>query len=115
MDAVGALTSAFCLMLLYRVPAGLPAHLMAGLVTTAAALSVYSFACHCAKPKSWPQLLRGAAIANLAYAITTVFLCFRFFDQLILLARVYFMAECCVLVVLAGVELQVARNHSPNQ
>ncbi len=112
-DALGALTSALCLMFLYHIQSGLPAHLMAGLIITAMVFFVYSFVCHRTKPKGWPQLLRGIAIANVVYAMVTASLCFGFFDQLMLLARGYFIAECCVLVLLAGIELRVAHSARP--
>ena len=111
-DGAGALLSAFLLggvLTTYEPHFGMPVLALYPLAAIAAGFSLYSFLSFFFGGENWRTLLKGIAVANLLYCCLTMGLVIFKFAALTALGLIYFAVEIAVIVVLATLELRIAR------
>ncbi|WP_413558995.1 hypothetical protein [Bdellovibrio sp. HCB209] len=111
-DGAGAFLSAAIIgILLPKLNTGMPINVLAALSSVAVVFSLYSLSCFRLnrKPGKW---LKGIAIANLIYCVSTLSVVVLFFSQLSALAIAYFILEIIVIALLACLELKIVQQAS---
>ncbi len=107
LDGTGALLSAFFLGVVLRqfqALFGMPEDPLAVLALLACGFVCYSWTCYFLVKDKWPIFLRVIMIANALYALLSLGLVYRHFEQLTALGVTYFVLELIVLVVVVWVE-----------
>lgn len=110
-DGSGALLTAFLLFVVlsnFSEYVGMPQLVLDCLSIIAFSFSIYSFACYLFLKNRWPVFINIIAIANLLYCAATLFLLFAYYQQLTVLAVLYFSLEIGVIIVLCSLEFRVA-------
>ena len=110
-DGLGALVTAFLLsQVLARFESvfGMPREILWVLAGMAGCFAVYSFLCHLFIEENGKPYLKGIAVANTVYCITTLGLVIYLNESLTYLGLAYFIGEIIILLILVRLEFSVA-------
>ena len=111
-DGVGALVTA---LLLSQVLArfedifGMPRQVLFVLAGIAACFAVYSISCHFLIKEQWRPYLRGIALANMTYCLSTLVLVLYLNRSLTWLGIAYFLGEIVLVMTLVAIEMKKIR------
>jgi hypothetical protein len=114
-DAIGAITTAFLLMVVLRTfnqHIGLPKETLSQLSMIALLFAVYSSCCFVFCNKNSQKLLKPIIVANLAYCILTVGLLIFYKNSIKPLGVIYFVGEVLVIFVIVYLELKTLKSNS---
>ncbi len=112
-DGIGALLTATLLsqVLARWVPVfGMPRDVLHILALIACGFALYSFSCHFWLKTKQPAFLSGIAIANILYCLLTLGLALYLRESLTWLGMAYFAGEILIVMSLARLEIQLAKN-----
>jgi hypothetical protein len=114
MDALGAVFSAFCLLILYSFEElfGVPKSVLRIFIAVALVFSAYSFTCYLANPKFWRLYLTIIALLNISYCFYTLYQLAQHVNTISLFGYLYFTAELIVVLILSFYELKLSRKRS---
>jgi amino acid transporter len=111
-DAIGAITSAFCLLLPYTFQTifGMPAVTVRTFIVIAILLSIYSVTIFLTKPKNRKPFLSIVAVLNMSYCLYTAIHLIKNQLTLTLPGLLYFVAEILIILTLSVIELRLSRS-----
>jgi len=114
MDALGAIFSVFCLLILYSFEElfGVPKSVLLNFIAIAVAFSAYSLMCFFVNPKSWRLYLTIIAILNISYCLFTMYQLAQHVNTITLFGYLYFSAELVVVLILSFYELKLSIKRS---
>lgn len=110
-DGLGALVTALLLsQVLARFESvfGMPREILWVLAGIAGCFAVYSFLCHLFIEENGQPYLKGIAVANTVYCITTLGLVIYLNESLTYLGIAYFIGEIFIILILVRLEFNVA-------
>lgn len=108
-DGIGAMFTALLLgQVLARFESvfGMPKHILYVLAGIAGCFALYSFLCSTLLKENWGPYLRGIAISNTLYCITTLGLVIYLNASLTGLGIAYFIGEIIVVMLLVSIEFR---------
>lgn len=111
LDGLGAVLTALLLsQVLARFESvfGMPKDIVYLLALAAAVFALYSLLCYRLDPQSWRPFLRGIAVANTVYCITTLGLVIYWWPSLTWLGIAYFLGEIAIVMSLVVLEFKRA-------
>ncbi len=111
-DGIGAFVSAISLGLIltrFERVFGMPIHVLNYLALAAVVFFFFSITCYLRLPRKWKLFLKTIAITNFTYCLITIFLVFKFHEQLTFWGHLYFILELMIIVALVNVEWRMAR------
>jgi hypothetical protein len=111
-DAIGAITTAFLLMVVLRTfnqYIGLPKETLSQLSMIALLLAIYSACCFVFANKDSQKLLKPIIGANLAYCILTIGLLFFHKNSVTAWGGIYFIGEVVVILGLVYLEINALK------
>jgi hypothetical protein len=114
-DAIGAITTAFLLMVVLRTfnqYIGLSKAVLSLLSIIAILFAVYSFCCFMFSEKDSQKLLKPIIVANLAYCILTIGLLIFYQNSIKPLGVIYFTGEVLVIFSLVYFEIKTLKSNS---
>jgi hypothetical protein len=114
-DAIGAITTAFLLMVVLRTfnqYIGLSKAVLSLLSIIAVLFAVYSSCCFMFSNKDSRKLLKPIIVANLAYCILTIGLLIFYQNSIKPLGVIYFAGEILVIFVIVYIELKALNTKS---
>lgn len=110
-DGIGAMVTAVLLsQVLARFESvfGMPSTILYALASLAVGFAVYSFTCYWLLKKNWKPYLKGIAIANMIYSLTTLGLIVYLNESLTYLGLIYFIGEIIIILFLASWEFKLS-------
>ena len=110
-DGLGAIVTAILLsqvLARFETVFGMPQDILWILAGVAACFAVYSISCHLFLEKNEQPYLRGIAVANLFYCLTTLVLVIYLRATLTYLGLAYFIGEMIIILILVRWEFSVA-------
>jgi hypothetical protein len=110
-DGMGAVLTALLLsqLLARLVPVfGMPSAILYPLAAIAACFAIYSLLCHLLVKKNWKPFLRGIAVANTLYCLTTLGWVIYLWNSLTWLGIAYFLGEILIVMTLVRVEIKMS-------
>ena len=111
-DGFGAMLSALLLgvvLVKFRNLFGIPEPTLYLLASFPCAFAIYDFFCYSMANEHIGTLLKGIAIANIAYCILSLGLTLFHYETVTVLGWIYILLEICIVMALATFELRVAR------
>ncbi|MCC9065172.1 hypothetical protein [Flavobacterium piscisymbiosum] len=112
-DSLGALISAFFLgivLVRFEIAVGMPKEVLIVLAILACILAFYSFISYLFVIKNWQFYIRIIALVNLVYCCLTIGFLTYFHREITVLGCAYFFIEIIVILILANIEINVAKN-----
>ena len=110
-DGIGAMVTAVLLsQVLARFESvfGMPSTILYALASLAVGFAVYSFTCYWLLKKNWKPYLKGIAIANMIYSLTTLGLIVYLNESVTYLGLIYFIGEIIIILFLASWEFKLS-------
>ena len=111
-DAIGALLTAILsgvILVKLEYLFGMPTKVLYGLSILASIFAIYSFLCFLFAKKNWSIYLIIIAIANIFYCCITSILVIYYFDNLTLLARLFFPLDIMTILIVVYFELRIIK------
>lgn len=112
-DSLGALVSAFLLgivLVRFEIAIGMPRDVLFVLSIVACFLALHSFVNYLFVIKNWRFYLKIIALINLIYCCFTIGLLTYFHRKMTILGWAYFFAEIIIILILANIEVNVAKS-----
>lgn len=109
-DGLGAMVTAILLsqvLARFETVFGMPRDILWILAGAAICFAVYSISCHLFLKENEKPYLRGIAIANLLYCLTTLVLVIYLRESLTYLGIAYFIGEMIIILILVRWEFSV--------
>jgi hypothetical protein len=113
-DGMGAVLTALLLsqLLARLIPVfGMPRAILYPLAGIAACFAAYSFTCHLLIKQNWAPFLRGIAVANTLYCLTTLGCVIYLWDSLTWLGIAYFIGEILIVMTLVRAEIKMSQKN----
>lgn len=114
-DAIGAITTAFLLMVVLRTfnqYIGLSKAVLSLLSIIAVLFAVYSSCCFMFSNKDSRKLLKPIIVANLAYCLLTIGCIFFYKNTIKPLGVIYFTGEVLIIIAIVCLELKALNTNS---
>lgn len=110
LDAAGAFVSIILLSILYIFEEyfGMPTKILSVFIGIASVFFFYSSIIYLISPLRWRTYLKIIAILNIFYCLFTIYHVFRYFENLTLCGKLYFVGEVLVIILLSLYELKIA-------
>lgn len=109
LDSIGALVSGLMLgivLVTFNKYIGMPRNILYILAAIAILFSIYSITCYFLNLKNWRPFLKGIAVANILYCLTTAAAVLYFFSELTTIGILYFIGEIIIILTLSINELK---------
>ncbi|MDX2249594.1 MAG: hypothetical protein SF052_22610 [Bacteroidia bacterium] len=113
-DGVGAIVSAFLLgvvLVRWERVFGIPAPTLYLLASLPVLFAVYDFYCYQTQKEKPGVFLRTIALANLLYCLLSMGFAFYHFPTITIWGGAYILSEILIVVLLAMLELRLAKRH----
>ena len=110
-DSIGALTTAFLLLVVLRhfhEHFGMPGKVLTCLSVITVFFCIYSTTCFFIIKSNWTPFIKVISIANLLYCMLTIGLLIFYNTQLTIIGTTYFIGEIVIIIGLVYIELNVA-------
>ena len=113
-DGIGALVTALLLSLVlaqFEAVFGMPKQTLSILAAIACCFAIYSWFGYFFVDLNWRPYLKGIALANILYCLTTLVLVIYLYQSLTWLGVAYFLGEMGIILTLVYVEFQTIAAH----